>query len=222
MRLKQGTILRAEALLFDMDGTLVDSTPAVHRVWRRWGARHGIDGETLVRASHGRKAIETVRLYAPEGLDVAAEVAALTAEEIADIDGIVPIPGVTSLLDGLPPDRWAVVTSAERPLALVRLRAAGLPLPKVLITAEDATVGKPDPQGYLRAAAALNRPAASCLVFEDAPAGLVAGRAAGAQVIAVANPLQQSELAGETWIPDFTALRLASVADDELALEVVF
>lgn len=180
---------RFAALLFDMDGTILTSIAAVDRAWTAWARRVGIPTEPLLSELHGRRAAETIRRFAPPGVDLAEEIAWLDATELADTDGIAPIPGARDLLSRLPHDRWAVVTSAIRPVALSRIAAAGLPLPRVLIAAEDVQRGKPDPEGFLQAAAALGVAAADCLVFEDAPAGLAAGRAAGAQVLRVAGTL---------------------------------
>jgi sugar-phosphatase len=204
--------LRARALLFDMDGTLVDSTAAVHRLWRRWAARHGLDIEELLRVQHGRRTEETVGLYAARGIDVATETARLAAEEAEDLEGIVEVPGAAALLRSLPPAQWGIATSAERILAERRLAAAGLPMPEVLVAAEDVHRGKPDPTCYLLAAEGLGVAPADCLVFEDAPAGIAAGRAAGARVVALTTSLSGAELGTEAWIPDFRGLRI-QVAD---------
>lgn len=145
----------------------------------------------------------------------------IDAEELADIDGIVEVAGADRLLVSLPADRWAVVTSADRTLATRRMAAAGLPLPPVMITAEDVVNGKPAPDGYLAAARALGVAAEDCLIFEDAPAGTRAARASGGQVIAVATTLDEQELAGQHWIQDFSVLRVGVAADDSLDVSVV-
>jgi sugar-phosphatase len=179
------TTLNPLALLFDMDGTLVDSTVVVERTWRRFARRHGLDAEEILATAHGRRTGETVARYAPPGTDAEAETARLVAEEVADVDGIVPVPGAADLLAALPPGTWAVVTSAGRELTHRRMAAAGLPVPEVLVSADDVTAGKPSPEGYLAAAAALGVDPARTAVFEDAEAGLRAARASGATPVVV-------------------------------------
>lgn len=200
---KPATEIAVAALLFDMDGTLVDSAAVVHSMYRRWAAKHGIELEGLMRAQHGRRSIETATLYAHLGYDVAAETAWMVEQERTDPSPIVEVPGAAALLRSLPPERWAVVTSADRVLALRRLRAAGLPLPGVLVTADDVARGKPDPECFLMGAARLGFPAADCLVLEDAPAGLAGGRAAGAKVLALSTTLTPEELAPLPHVPDY-------------------
>ncbi|WP_394847102.1 HAD-IA family hydrolase [Pendulispora brunnea] len=181
------TRLTADALLFDMDGTLVDSTVVVERTWRRFAARFGLAPEAILATSHGRRTGETVAQHAPPGVDLAKETARLEAEEVADVEGIVAVPGAAELLAKLPANRWAIVTSAGRELAARRMAAASLPMPEVVITAEDVARGKPHPEGYLSAAAALSVSASSTIIFEDAEAGLLAARATGAEVVVVGH-----------------------------------
>jgi sugar-phosphatase len=188
-------------LLFDLDGVLVDSTPAVARVWSRFAARHGFEPEETVRRAHGRPSLETVRELLPNS-DYVAENEFVLRGEIDDTEGVVPLPGARELLTSLPADRWAIVTSCSRPLAEVRLRAAGLPIPSRLLTSDDVIKGKPDPEPYQKGAALLGAPAAKCLVFEDAPAGIRAGKASGALVVAfrTTSPDPELESAGADWI----------------------
>lgn len=209
MRLAAGTRIEAEAVLFDMDGTLVDSTSAVERTWRRWAARHGLDSEAILAVSHGRRGAEVAAEFAPVGTDLACEDAWLREAELTEREGIVPVRGAAALLAALPPKRVAIVTSATRELALVRLALAGLPAPDVMVTAEDVTRGKPDPEGYRAAARRLGMEPGQCLVVEDAPAGLRAGRASGARVLAVATTLRPPELDEWDWTPDLAALGVA-------------
>lgn len=189
------------ALLFDMDGVLVDSTPAVARVWHRWAIEHGFDPEEVVRQAHGRPSRSTIRELLPN-CDVAAEDREVERREIEDLEGVIPLPGVQELLSALPPERWTIVTSCTRPLAEVRLRAAQLPVPKQFITASDIRHGKPDPEPYLKAASFLGYPPGDCIVVEDAPAGILAGRSAGARVIAFPTTMDIATLrkARPDWI----------------------
>ena len=170
------------AFLFDMDGTLITSTVAAERVWTRWAARHGLDAAAFVPTIHGVRAADTIRRQNLPGIDVEAEAAWVERGEIEDLEGVAPIAGAIDFVRRLPPDRWAVVTSATVPLATARMRAAGVEPPAVLITAEDVARGKPDPAGYRLAAERLGVAAADCLVFEDAEAGIAAGEAAGCDV----------------------------------------
>lgn len=174
--------LVCRAILFDLDGVLVDSRLAVEATWRRWAAARGLDPAPFLAVAHGRRTQETLRLVASH-LDVAGESAALLAIEAGSRDEIRIIAGVPELLQPLPASCWAVVTSGPRPVAEFRLR--GLPTPTVLVTADDVDRGKPDPEGYRAAAARLGVMPQECVVVEDAPPGVAAGRAAGARVIAV-------------------------------------
>jgi sugar-phosphatase len=173
------------AFLFDMDGTVLDSIAVAERVWGAWALRHGLDVETFLPTIHGVRAEETIRRQNLADIDVALETEAILRAEVGDVEGVIPIPGAEAFLRALPAERWAVVTSAQRELALRRMSAAGLPIPAVLITAEDVTRGKPAPDGYRLAAERLGVAAEACLVFEDAPAGLLAGEAAGADVMVI-------------------------------------
>lgn len=175
------------AFLFDMDGTMLDSTLVVEKVWETWAARHGVDMATLLPVLHGVQARDTMRRFGGEGLDLEAELSWYHAAEMADVEGIVPIAGIHDLVAGLKPHEWAVVTSANRELAELRLATVGLPLPETLITAYDVERGKPDPQGFLLGAQKLGVPIGECLVFEDSPAGVAAARAAGAHVAIVGD-----------------------------------
>ena len=195
--------VRCDAILFDLDGVLIDSTPAVARVWTKWATEHGFDPKTVVRHAHGRPSIATVEAFLPQA-DLQAENLKLEQAEIEDLDGVVPLPGAKELLDALPPERWTIVTSGTRPLAEVRLRAAGLQVPQRMVTASDITNGKPDAEPYLKGAAALGLAAEDCMVIEDAPAGVRSGKTAGAAVLAVRTTLSEGELraAGADWVVD--------------------
>lgn len=193
--------IECSGLLFDLDGVLIDSTPAVARVWTKWALAHGFDPEETVKAAHGRPSVATVRDLLPTA-DAEKENQAILRGEIEDTEGVVPLPGVRELLNMLPENRWALVTSCARPLAEVRLRTAGLPMPRRMITCDDVRIGKPDPEPYRKGAELLGFSPSTCVVFEDAPAGIRSGKAAGALVIALPSTSPNAELeeAGADWI----------------------
>ncbi|WP_165856094.1 HAD-IA family hydrolase [Marinobacter sp. JSM 1782161] len=176
---------RYAAFLFDMDGTLLSSIASAERVWAEWAREHGLDVDAFLPTIHGIQAVETIRRLALPGVDPVAEAARITRAEIENVQDVEAIAGAAAFLDNLPAERWAIVTSAPRALAESRLAAAGLPLPSVLITAEDVERSKPAPDAYHIAAGRLQVDAGDCLVFEDAPAGIDAGVAAGASVVVV-------------------------------------
>jgi sugar-phosphatase len=215
--------LDCDLLLFDLDGVLIDSTPCIVRHWRRWAQQHGLDLDAILAAAHGVRTIETMRTVAPH-LDADAEAARFTDHEVADTAGVTAIPGAATLLASLPPEAWTIVTSAGRALAEARLLRAGLPLPRLLVSADDVTRGKPDPEPYTTAARQLGCPPHRCVVVEDAPAGVAAGRGAGMRVIAVTATHAKDTLisAGAT----VTAERLSHLAatagrsDFRLVIEV--
>ena len=210
--------IRCSALLFDMDGVLIDSTPAVARVWHRWAVEHGFDPETVVHMAHGRPSRTTIRELLPDAdpHDIDREDRQVERWEMEDLDGVVLLPGARQLLDILPPERWTIATSCTHPLAEVRLRAAGLPIPRTIITSSDVKNGKPDPEPYLKAAAKMGFAASDCIVVEDAPAGIRAGKAAGARVIAFLTTMPRRDLedAGANWIVQNCADIAASAASD--------
>jgi mannitol-1-/sugar-/sorbitol-6-phosphatase len=195
------TKIQCSALLFDMDGVLIDSTPAVARVWHRWAVEHGFDPDTVVHMAHGRPSRTTLRELLPNA-DIGREDREVERREMEDLDGVVLLPGAQELLNALLPERWTIATSCTRPLAEVRLRAAGLPVPTTMITSSDVKIGKPDPEPYLKAAAKLGFAASECIVVEDAPVGVRAGKAAGARVIAFLTTMIRRDLeeAGADWI----------------------
>jgi mannitol-1-/sugar-/sorbitol-6-phosphatase len=194
-----------DAILFDMDGTLVDSTVCVESTWRNWAIRHGLDIERLLSVAHGRQNHETIRLVAPH-LNTPEELASLVRAEEECHDGIVAVAGARELVDKLPLECWAVVTSAWRRLAEIRLQCAGLPLPDVLITADEIERSKPHPDGYFAAAARLGIDPAKCLVFEDAPAGVEAATAAGMNVVGIKTTFSHDQLGCEWCIDDFQSI----------------
>jgi sugar-phosphatase len=181
------------AVLFDLDGVLVESRAATERVWLEWAASNGIGAESLRAAMHGVRSVEVVRALRPE-LDSVSESEAIERRQAEDVRGLRAIPGAAEALGALKEDRVAVVTSATRPLAAARLGAVGIELPAVAVYAGDVMRGKPDPEGYLTAASRLGVEAAEALVVEDSPPGVEAGRAAGAATVAVTSTHPASEL----------------------------
>ena len=207
-----------QAFLFDMDGTLITSTLAAERVWTRWAGRHGLDVPALLSVMHGVRAIDTIRNQNLPDIDLDAEVAWVERGEIEDVEGVAALAGAIDFVKRLPPDRWAVVTSASVPLARARLKAAGVTPPAVMITAEDVERGKPDPAGYLKAAATLGFDIADCLVFEDAEAGIKAGEAAGADVMVVTAAWTHPLETAHPTLADYDDATLEVRADGRLVL----
>ena len=168
-----------------MDGTLLSSIAAAERVWGAWAERHGLDVATFLPTIHGVRAEDTIRRQKIEGIDIDAEVKWVERSELDDVEGVHAIDGIVDFLNALPEDKWAIVTSATLELATKRLKAAGIHLPKNIVTAEDVTRGKPAPDCFLLAAERLGVKASDCLIFEDAPAGIAAAEAAGADVMVI-------------------------------------
>lgn len=182
------TILPAKsysAFLFDMDGTILNSIASAERVWGRWAEGMGLNVEEFLPFMHGKRGIDTITSLNLPGVDPTVEAEKILRGEIEDLAGIVPIAGAASFLAALPPERWALVTSSPLELAKARLAAAGIPEPAYMVTAEDVTVGKPDPQGYILGAKRLGVNPSEVLVFEDVPAGVKAGEGAGADVMVI-------------------------------------
>ena len=174
------------AILFDLDGVLVDSTRAVDREWREWARRKGVDGDAVMAIAHGVRTVEVIRRVAPH-LDAEAEASAIENHEAGDQRGVTVMPGAADLVRSIPEGRWGVVTSGSRLLATNRLRHCGLPVPEVLVTADDVTHGKPHPEPYLKGAERLGFSPADCLVIEDAPAGIQSARAGGMKVVGITS-----------------------------------
>jgi len=197
--------LDCDAVLFDLDGVLVDSTESIRRVLIEWSSAHGIDPDALLRASHGRRFVDSLRLVAPY-LDPDIEGGLLESMEVSAATGVIPIPGAQQLLSSLTDDQWAVVTSASSAVALARMRQAGLPTPPLLVSADHVTKGKPDPEGYRSAAIALGVEPDGCLVVEDAPVGIEAGHRAGMRVIALTSTHDMFDLWTPWVVGDLTSI----------------
>ena len=211
-------LFTAKAVLFDLDGVLVDSTPAVERVWRKWAAEHHRDPDYVVEMAHGRRSVETIRVVAPE-LKAEEENLKVEQMEIEDKEGVTVIPGAAELLRSLPPDRFTIVTSATRPLAAARLGYAGLPVPKQYISADDVTNGKPDPEPYLKGAVLLGFAPKDCIVIEDPPAGVKSAKAAGMRVLALTTTYSAADLSAADAILGSCLDINASFDGQELRLE---
>lgn len=186
---------KCHAILFDMDGVLVDSTACVERHWHAWATKHGLDYAQVMSISHGQRTIDTMSAVASHlGLDLLEEAALFDHAETVDLEGVVAMPGALELLMALPPESWAIFTSATSFMATTRLEATGLPIPRAFITAEKVSQGKPHPEGYLKAARILGADPRDCLVIEDAPAGIKAARAGAIPVLALATTFPAERL----------------------------
>ena len=185
--------LECSGVLFDLDGVLVDSARVVVRTWRTWAGQKGLDAGQFIEIAHGRRPAETLRLIAPD-LDAESEAAELERLEVNDTNGILEIEGAIELLGTLPEGSWTVVTSGSRALASGRMRHVGLPLPERFVTADDVENGKPHPEAYLKGAEILGASPETCVVIEDAPAGIQSAKAAGMRVIAVATTHREEQL----------------------------
>ncbi len=193
--------LQAKGLLFDMDGVLISSIASVVRSWRKWATLYKVPNAATYVTPHGIPARDIIAQIAPEA-DAEEGLRLIEQIELEDMEDLQVLPGVRALVESLPPERWAIVTSATRKLLMGRLKAAGLPLPGVIVSADDVTKGKPDPEPYLRGAELIHVPIGECIVVEDAPSGVHAGRAAGARVLAVLGTSDEGDLraAGANWI----------------------
>jgi sugar-phosphatase len=209
-----------EAILFDLDGVLVDSTGAVDREWREWARRKGVDGDAVMAIAHGVRTLEVIRRVAPH-LDAEAEAAAIENHEAHDQEGVSVMPGAAELVRSIPEERWAVVTSGSRLLATNRLRYCGLPVPKILVTADDVAHGKPHPEPYLKGAKLLGLPPADCLVIEDAPAGIQSARAGGMKVIGITSTYAASALGhADAVIGELGQIRVTSDGAGKLGVKI--
>ena len=194
-------LIQCSALLFDMDGVLVDSMPSVARIYTQWALEHGFNPEEVVRVARGRPCIATIRDYLPDS-DHEVEKQKIEDREMEDLDDLTVWPGACDLLQSLPLDRWAIVTSCTRGLAEARLVAAGLPRPLWFVTCSDVVHGKPHPEPYEKGANLLGFDPRECVVVEDAPAGIRSGKAAGARVLALRTTAPEADLwqAGADWV----------------------
>jgi sugar-phosphatase len=193
--------IECDAILFDLDGVLIDSTECITRHWKQWAQQHGVDLALIMQVAHGMRTIETIRLVAPH-LSAEEEASRFAKNEIVDTDGVTSMPGASTLLTGLPTGAWSIVTAGTRDVAAARLNRAGLPIPATLITADDVSRGKPNPESYLVAARKLGMSPDKCAVVEDSPAGLEAARSAGMQAIAVATTHATEDLMRANAIAD--------------------
>ncbi|MFG2118252.1 HAD-IA family hydrolase [Streptomyces sp. NPDC048710] len=214
------TVLTARALLLDMDGTLVNSDAVVERIWRRWAERHGLDGDEVMKVVHGRQGHASMAVLLPDRPveQNLADNARMLAEETADVEGVVEVPGAAAFLASLRGLPHALVTSADVALSTARMAAAGLPLPEVRITAESVGASKPDPEGFLKGAAELGIEPGECVVFEDSGAGIAAGRAAGMRVVGVGP--RAGAHGPDVVVRDLTQVRVEAVGDGSVRLHV--
>ena len=219
MQVRSSSASKAYAgFLFDMDGTIINSIAAAERVWSRWALRQGLDLASFLPTMHGKRGIDTIGALNLPGLDPVAEAAEILRGEIDDVEGVVAIAGAPAFLATLAPERWGIVTSAPADLARARLAAAGIPQPRIMVTAEDVSVGKPDPQGYLLGAERLGVNASDVLVFEDVLAGVMAGEAAGADVMVITATHQHGFETRHPSLPDYLGVRVESAADGRMSL----
>jgi sugar-phosphatase len=217
----QGTAVevsvQTQGMLFDMDGVLISSIGSVIRCWRRWAAIYGVPNADTYEVPHGMRAIEIVKALRPD-IDPQEGLRVIEDMEIDDTEGLTVLPGVKKLLEGLPPERWAIVTSATSRLLLGRLKVAGLPIPTRIISADDVERGKPDPEPYRRGAELLGFKPEDCIVVEDAPSGVGAGIAAGCRVLGVLGTHSVDEMGQATWVAQSLDTVTVTSSGDGLAL----
>jgi sugar-phosphatase len=204
---------KCDAILFDLDGVLVDSTAIVVRTWRDWAEDRDLDAERILEVAHGRRAAEVVRLFAPD-LDADSEARKLERIEVEDLDGVLEIEGARELLSSLPTDGWTVVTSGTRSLASSRMQHVGLPLPERFVSADDVQNGKPHPEAYLKGAEILGVPPEACVVVEDAPSGVSSAKSAGMRVVAVTTTYREDDLTeADAVAPSLAGIRATPRSD---------
>jgi sugar-phosphatase len=215
------TALTANALLLDMDGTVVNSDAVVERVWRAWATGHGLDADEALKVVHGRQGWATMAALLPDRPmeQNHADNRVLLAQETADTDGVVAVAGAPAFMAAVAALPHALVTSADLALATARMAAAGLPMPRVRVTAECVGASKPDPEGFLKGAAELGFAPADCVAFEDSDAGITAARAAGMRVVGVGP--RALAMAPDLHVPDLTHLAVTAHADGTIELRRV-
>jgi len=213
------TQLECEAVLFDLDGVLIDSTSCIARHWQEWAGRHGLEIEAVMQVAHGLRTVETMRLVAPH-LDAEMEAEQFTVIEVADTEGVVAIDGALQLLKSLPPGAWTIVTSAGHDLARARLTRAGLPVPDVFVSGDDVVHGKPAPDPYLEGAKRLGKAVERCVAIEDAPSGIAAAHAAGMRVIGVATTHSREELDCEVVVERLSDLGILASEAEHLLIQI--
>jgi sugar-phosphatase len=213
------TQLECEAILFDLDGVLIDSTSCITRHWEEWTRQHDLEMAAVMQVAHGLRTVETMRLVAPH-LDAEKEAERFTAVEVVDTEGVVAIEGALPLLRGLPKGVWAIVTSGSNELAMARLRRAGLPIPRILVSGDDVRQGKPAPEPYLVGAKRLGKAVERCVVIEDAPAGIEAARAAGMRVIGITTTHSWEELECAVVVDRLSAVRILIGEGNGLVVQI--
>lgn len=206
------------AFLFDMDGTILNSIVAAERVWTKWAQKHGLDVATFLPTIHGVRGLDTISNLGLPGVDPQAETDQICADEMVDLEGIVPIAGAIAFLNSLPRDRWAIVTSAPKELALVRMAKAGIPCPDIMVTGEDVKQGKPNPRCFMLGAEKLGVNIDDCLVFEDAPAGILAGEASGASVVVITATHTHKHETALTTIADYAGVKALTASDGRVSI----
>ncbi|MDC9581441.1 HAD-IA family hydrolase [Xenorhabdus sp. PR6a] len=205
--------IEVDAILFDMDGTLIDSSGACARIWTRWAQHYGLEPQSVIDQSHGRRPEDTARSILGDDADIKAAVDLFTAEEAKE-SHVTTILGAKELITTIPESKWAIVTSSTEDIAKTRLAYCGIPEPKALVTAEKVQAGKPDPEGYLQAAEKLGVDIRRCLVVEDAPGGIEAGHRSGAFVIAVATTYKPSKFPSEVIVSDLRDIIVTNVGKE--------
>ena len=212
--------IECTAILFDLDGVLIDSTENITRHWQDWAQLHNLDLDAIMQVMHGRRTIETIQIVAPH-LPIEDETQRFDAIEVVDTQGVVTIDGALALLTSLPPDAWTIVTSGSRGVATARLQSQGLPVPKLMVTAEDVVNGKPHPEPYLLGATVLGLSVDQCVVIEDSPAGLAAASAAGMRTVAVASTHAVHELESATAVArQLRDIQVVAGINDRLAIRI--
>ncbi len=211
--------LTCKAILFDLDGVLVNSAECVERTWRAWSARHGLNADVVIGVAHGRRTVETVRAVAPH-LDAPSEVIELEAREALTSEGVYEVEGARDLIASLPADRWAIVTSGTRVIATFRLNLVGIPIPQVMVCADEISHGKPHPEGYLTAASRLGFAPSDCVVIEDAPPGIDAAHTGGMRAIAIATTYPRTRLSAADAIVNRLTDLDVSLAGDLIQIRV--